>query len=330
MSTPKYRKRTMMSVEGWVAIADNPRQRDTERHARKAVRDHLSKYHPVHQFVQMGELPDGSQYKLDGHTRALLWGNGKLPPPAFVYVDVWDCADLEQVKSLYRTFDYKGAVETGTDQLQGAMREARIELRSPYLNTGRFGTAIREAFSYVAGAHSNTGLAKQAFDHWDNPALIYSAVRYFANPLQALDQLEITQAKFPTGVMMGAFITLSRPYPAVSATWRFWAEYSAGKGYQGDDGMNAVRAFMDTVARNRKDRRLSRRIELFAMTLSAVEAFIRDYRYASKGFVRPLKEEAMRALLRKLPPPDEYLPTETDLVRQKPNHERRHHASVAS
>src|SRR5882672_12509291 len=98
-----------MGPKDWAAIPDNPRQRDTVAHARRAAQTNLKEPHPTHLKVHMARLADGRCYKLDGHTRSYLWEIGKLEAPQAVQVQVWDVADLDAAKELYNTFDSTAA-----------------------------------------------------------------------------------------------------------------------------------------------------------------------------------------------------------------------------
>jgi len=130
-----------MTIDDWIAVPDNPVQRDTERHARKAT--HLHALHPTHQVVEMARLPNGEQYKVDAHSRAYLWdgrlaGEGIRPErPRLLTVNVWACQSLADVKRHYDTCDSKAAVVTLPDKLHGAQRELELRFRSTLLKSGR-------------------------------------------------------------------------------------------------------------------------------------------------------------------------------------------------
>jgi hypothetical protein len=131
-----------MSVAKFISISDNPRQRDTERHAKKAVK-WLSKPAETHEVVSIAQLADGRQFKLDGHTRAHLWSNGKIPAPDKVKAVQFDCKSIQEVMELYTHFDNAKAVETATDKVAGACREHRMELKSGLLSRHDFAQALR-------------------------------------------------------------------------------------------------------------------------------------------------------------------------------------------
>ena len=70
-----------MGVRQWVNVPDNPRQRDTVRHANKAKRKHLKEADEAHGIVFAAMLDGEITWKLDGHTRAYLWDTGELELP---------------------------------------------------------------------------------------------------------------------------------------------------------------------------------------------------------------------------------------------------------
>ena len=112
--------RIVMDVDDFIKIQDNPIQRDTVRHAKKASKFHLKKYHDSHRVVAIGRLIGSKiQWKVDGHTRAYLWamiGEDGLTAPKTVFVDVYHVKDEKEVVELYRCFDNRNAVETNIDQ----------------------------------------------------------------------------------------------------------------------------------------------------------------------------------------------------------------------
>lgn len=115
-----------MDVDDFIKIKSNPSQRDTEHHAIKAKKKHLSKFHQSHVRVAIAILGN-IQYILDGHTRKLLWNAGELKAPKVVYVDVFKVATKDELSSLYLTFDNKDATETVADQISGALRFMGID-----------------------------------------------------------------------------------------------------------------------------------------------------------------------------------------------------------
>ena len=72
-------KQQKVSVKDWIAVTDNPQQRDTVRHAKKVKKNHLIEYYKTHSSVTLTELPSGVRIKPNqkqtatiSHRRALL------------------------------------------------------------------------------------------------------------------------------------------------------------------------------------------------------------------------------------------------------------------
>jgi len=91
-SRPRASYTVEMSVDAWINLADHPRRRDTERHIRKPEWELLIRIArgPVLEmlrWVAAGQVGD-EVWKVDGHSRALLWANGSLPRPESIFATV--------------------------------------------------------------------------------------------------------------------------------------------------------------------------------------------------------------------------------------------------
>ncbi len=139
-----------MDVDAWISVKDNPRQRNTVRRSIYAKRKHLKKDAITQASVNAASLR-GDLYKLDGHTRALLWQDHTLQRPHdnHVLVTVFPCSSIEEVMELYTHFDSRDAVETTVDQIEGACSQHNISLTSKMLSGGKWSLAIRMADSGV-------------------------------------------------------------------------------------------------------------------------------------------------------------------------------------
>ena len=136
----------LMHPSEFISIEDNPRQRNTRKQAAKAIKRHLKEGHDVHAKVNIGQLPCGTQYKLDGHTRALLWQDGRLSAPARLSADIWECRDVEQVEALYLTFDNRDAAEQNNALLFGSLRSCGLEIQSGLLQNSGLYAALQHLF----------------------------------------------------------------------------------------------------------------------------------------------------------------------------------------
>ena len=119
-----------MSVKEFSKIMDNPLQRDTEAHAVKALKDHMSQYHPSHAKVAVAKVGK-VLYKLDGHTRSYLWDKDQLESPDELSCDIYVVETKEEAVELYKHFDSQKAVENKGDQILGALKYMGIRNYSP-------------------------------------------------------------------------------------------------------------------------------------------------------------------------------------------------------
>ena len=147
-----YVKRISMTPQDWAEVSNNPRQRNTEDHARRAK--HLLAYSPEHPIVKMAVLPDGRRFKLDGHTRSYLWSTGVVEAPKWVMVDVFRCRTLKDVEMLYEHYDNRLAAENARDVLAGAARKLGLEFNTTLMRQGKYGRAL---VSIYARAYNEWG-----------------------------------------------------------------------------------------------------------------------------------------------------------------------------
>ena len=213
---------TQMPVSSWIAVADNPRQRDTETRAAKAK--HLFKPTQSHTVVLAARLPDGTLIKLDGHTRAFLWQTEKVPRPLAVNVVLYDVATLDEAKELYTHFDSDKAVERGAEKISGALRERDITPLSGLLKSGRISQALRVA---------RMGLG------FGRDTSVYKTTELMDSPLRLLDSLMLGKATLSTGMVAAVLITLHKHG---SAALPFWRAMIAGAGSKIDGEMDGIQA----------------------------------------------------------------------------------------
>lgn len=138
-----------MPLNDWIDLKDNPRQRDTQRRAKRAIVKHLKQYQKVHRFV-FAATKDGSVIcKLDGHTRAFLWGCGELSPPpeGTVIVNLIEVKSMAEAKMIYDQLDSQPSVKKPSDTVFGACRENGFRLNSHLLRGCSFATQLKIATS---------------------------------------------------------------------------------------------------------------------------------------------------------------------------------------
>lgn len=259
----RYYGNTQVPVADFIAIKDNPAQRNTEKRALSAK--HLFKFDPHHLQVSVGLLPDGSAVKLDGHTRAHLWGNNAvlgLPENMQVNVDVYLVADEAAAVSLYDKFDAKFASDTTEDILFGAVSLIGTEFKSVMMRNLQFNSILNRAFRLCTRKFSSEerrlsvksgkeldvmddpyrqrmrempGLAPllKKFTNYNDPKNIRELVAFFKEELVALDETDPKKKDYLSSIGIAAIITLMR-YPDEAKD--FWLAYNQNKGVK--DGMS--------------------------------------------------------------------------------------------
>lgn len=287
----RYMGRIEMSVQHWGQVRDNPRQRDTEAHAKKAR--HLNTYDPIHRFVNMAQLPDGTTYKLDGHTRVYKWLRGEALGPDTVLVDVYLCDDLHAVQELYTKFDSQSAVETGPDKIAGAARQHQLTFKSPMLRAGRYGSAVKRLFMYTT----------KSWGSWSEARFIYDAVAFYRSELELLDTLKPQPKHFPSGIIMAALATFRRRGPAVLP---FWQAYAAEQGKKDGSRMDAVQALSQAVLVSKVKGKVAdggqgQQLGLLGRGITAAEAYRRGdwYKLGTGGGLRNMSEANVKEYLRR-------------------------------
>ncbi len=123
----------MMTVDEWNNVTDNPRQRDTERHAKKIMGD-FSPWLEQGEIVQAARLPGGNLYKLNGHTRGYGWVNRLIHRPDKIQVEIFEAKDVEEVVKMYHLYDNVRYSESPSDLVSGCFHQLQYKPLSAYLD----------------------------------------------------------------------------------------------------------------------------------------------------------------------------------------------------
>lgn len=221
-----------LTVAQWITMRDNPRQRDTVARARKAWWLSEETLEP-HREVHMAVLPDGTEYKIDGHTRAYLWSTGEAMPPDEVLAVVYDCATIEDVVDLYMMFDAAEAADSITDLLFGLAREQDVHFQSELLASFKFAAAMAMAQDAVFGPGSyKRRYLKTIFGNW-------------LKQLRLVDAVAPTHNAFPAPVLTGGLLIL-RKNEAEAVP--FLQAYQSNSGTKGGGKMDGVQALFEYIA----------------------------------------------------------------------------------
>ena len=149
-----------MSVEEWLRVPDNPRQRNTESRLIKA-KSYLANPLPIHRFVTAARLPDGRLIKIDGHTRAALWFHGLIPRPESVICTVIPVDDLQQAAELYWACDTPEASKRLSDYLFGTLKASGRTITAKWVEQ-----AVGGALALIEGLRSVRSVMNEAIEAW--------------------------------------------------------------------------------------------------------------------------------------------------------------------
>jgi len=223
-------KQTKMSVEQWIEMKGNPQQRNTEFHAKKAIKHHLKEFSETHSRVACAELPNGTRYKLDGHTRALLWQEGTLQQPRSLSCDVYIVENIKEATELYEHFDNSMAVETSGDKVNGAFRLFGIPRTAKVWTTGGVTTALKAIYT-----NSGKGIARVD---------IKMCIEPFVQSLKFIDNAAYTHSNFPAPVMAALILSVHKDG---NGALSFWDAYNLDEGRKTVKSMDAVFAMTDQI-----------------------------------------------------------------------------------
>lgn len=239
-----------MSVSKFAGIQDNPRQRDTERHARKA-KGYLRNESDTHRLVSVAELPDGKQFKLDGHTRCYLWEHQLISPPLKkLKAVVYSCKTMEEVKELYVQFDNAYATENSSDRLSGAIREHNIQLQSNMLKGYDFAQALkcvnREGLTEYAlvGIFANeiaildSWMLPQKRPVLGKPTKIHTCIKAIAIALLSTGEDEAKVHTFISGVVRDEGSIKAGSRDGIAWASELWTRRSSDGAISGWDNLN--------------------------------------------------------------------------------------------
>ncbi len=268
-----------MMAKDWQTVQSNPIQRDTERHAAKAV--HLRTFHPTHAVVHAAELPSGKLVKLDGHTRALLWQRKEVEAPLQLNVVVYPVKDMAEAEQLYQDFDSTNALETTRDKVSGAYNKHNFEPQSPLLQFGNIVQGLRMAYGVLLGGSVKAAMAGGAGSRISPrqkevaKANIYQMINEWSYELHTLDGFGLRQGQITSG-MIAAFVISARKYG--HEVTPFWQGVFANEGSKEGGQMDGIEAVAQMIAIN-KGRGNSSKMkvaDMAARALMAIEKWRKD------------------------------------------------------
>lgn len=246
----------------FILIPDNPIQRNTEIRAHAAASGHLKEFHPTHARVAVANV--GKKYfKLDGHTRSHLWRTGRIKGPEKVWVDIYSCKNIDEVKDIYRQFDAQVAMETMQQTQFGELRGLGLTLSSTYVRNASLNTALR-MLDPSPGARTRTGRTP-----------LKELLERFLPIIQDIDTMQIKSKRFVTPLAAAMILTMQRRKIAK----KFWSAYNGDLGVKDGTQRNAVYCLDEYVKNRRIEGRLSgfsNNVEVAAYAIACCDYYIVD------------------------------------------------------
>lgn len=277
-----------LTVEQWRVVPDNPRQRNTELHLSRVI-DTLRNPSPTQMVVAMAVERYGWRriWKLDGHTRNLLWTKEPHLAPEHLNATIYEVENEAGAAELYTHHDSRSAVETSSDQTFGAYRESGVLVQSKMMRNARIVTALHLAEAAAVGMRGRVPGATP-----------YSLVKNWKNEIELIDTITPVPHWFTHSIFFAAVMTIRR---RGAEALSFWDLYNQDKGVKGTEEMDGVEALHRMVQdhRNCKDK-----IWLAGRAISCFETWRTHNAYSTKK----------KASGARYTPPEKYL---TEQMRQQ-------------
>lgn len=272
-----------MTVDEWAVVPPNPRQRNTQAHARKNKKLHT--LDPLHASVNAARLPDGRLIKLDGHTRDFLWNTRQVIGPTVIFVTVWNCRN---VTASYLRFDSPDAVENITDLLYGLCHEFDIKFESDFLLEFHFASGLAMAQQFYYGHQSYTrDKVIEVLQDWTPELLL-------------LDGCSPTREWFISPVIAGALLIMRSD--GIEAQ-RFLMGVQQNAGTKGDGKIDAVQALVEFIVHVKDKRQIwgnAARGNIIRTVVATFQAYKEDRSYtvsARHRLARPMTDRVFRIWL---------------------------------
>lgn len=208
----------------WVKLRTFGSQRDHE--TRSKIPFHINKFIGMlatHLCVSAVSLPNGDMFKLDGHTRTLIWIALGIQPEN-VLCTIYAAKNMNEAKLLYLSIDAKRSEKNSSDEIFSAMREGNFEPLSPLIKSCKF----NEALTIAAKAACRS----------------YPKMRQVTDMLPTLrlfDGVMPTSKIFPTPIAAAALLSIMRDKEDAA---EFWKEYAKGEWKDGS-ALSVLNAFIN-------------------------------------------------------------------------------------
>lgn len=174
-----FLERKYMTVEDWFAVPNYPAQRNTEQHAKKMLPIlKKSGFLSVHAIVAAVQFPNGALMKINGHTRALLWLEGKIAPPVLIHCDVHAVNTMDDAARIYAAYDNQATGKDSRDNFFGAAQELGMNFQFSVFRQGRGTSALEyaEAFRVKQSFFIKKLDVKMTMREWDKELRLTDAI----------------------------------------------------------------------------------------------------------------------------------------------------------
>ena len=179
--------------------------------------------------MNLARTPSGKLYKLDGHTRCLLWEQLRLSAPEQLSADIWDCKNVQELEALYLTFDNRDAAEQNNMLLFGTLRSNGLEIKSGLLKRqGMFAS-----LQHIYGTTLDIAL--------DTPEEIIPS-------LAIIDGRNLAGTKVNTGILAAMIATVYRDGEDAMNFWEMHIDDEGVKHGKKWDGVYGVKVVLERIS----------------------------------------------------------------------------------
>jgi len=274
-----------MHFDAWRQLPNHPRQRDTATHAARAK--HFKEAKKTSGAITEGlasvvaAVFKGNWYKVDGHSRTLLWDLGEIqmPPGKMLHVRVHEVRSRQELNHLYRMFDNPSAAERPYEQIFGAMRELGMEIHSKRLHRGHFKEALNLAIRGVGAARQPTGMAELD---------LYAATAVYRDEIIMLDNLSkrgLDPNIFTTGPLAAAMVSVFL-WPETEEMWKNLADGVWQKTLEGFDAPGIITDTIDKIQKKNVARDREEQERLFRSCLMTAKVWTKARRQGKERWFK--------------------------------------------
>lgn len=260
-------------TEQFIKTPPNPIQRNTELRAKHAVKKHLANYSPTHKSVIVAKYRSDF-YKLDGHTRALLWQSKKLVMPKKVHVTIYKVNSIDEIKKLYLQFDNSQAQETANDRIFGAMNGSGLVANSTLLNYGGLTTALQLLDPFKKYSKGKFRPLHELVPDW-------------ISVLKVIEEADFKRSHFVAGLIMAMLLTVRKDPESIS----FWLSFVNNEGSKSGNQMDGVQRLITYIESMKFKRNLSghkNAVEIADTSLRCYEEWKLGNMFKQSSKIKPL------------------------------------------